>query len=214
MPNSLNKFLDGFHLRKKLDLPDNLLKLSSISVLTLDERWNIFFRSLEKTSVIVKCEEKIKDLIKERARLTAELKENTSMKKMLLREIVELTSEASDSDDESALVKIDECRMKVEGINARKPEIEERLTALPSEIMNANMELLENAASYLYHDIKKKQRRLNELNKLIMEMSETLDSYTEEREVLTCTYNEMYSSFHDLLGADLISELDKRYKLE
>ncbi|MCL2163253.1 MAG: hypothetical protein FWH55_02435 [Oscillospiraceae bacterium] len=214
MPNPINKFLDGFSPRKKIVLPENLLKLSSISVLTLDERWNVFFRTLEKTSVIIKCEEKIKDLIKERARLTAELKENAALKRKLLREIVELTSVASESDDESALEKIDDCREKIEGINSRKPEIEERLTVLPSEIMGANMELLENAASYLYHDIKKKQRRLNELNKLILEMSETLDSYTEERELLTCTYNEMYSSFHDLLGAELISELDKRYDFE
>ena len=221
MHGSINKFLGGFGIRKRIDLPDNLLKLSRISVLTLDERWNIFFKNLEKTPVIVRCEERILELIKERARLTEELKEGAAAKKRLLRQIMQFTADAMDNDDDDALGQIDDCKTSVQGINARNHEIELRLAELPSEIMNANMELLENAASYLYHDIKKRHRRMVEVNELIEDTRDALEAlekdlaeYEGEREAVTASYNEMYSSFHDLLGAELISELDKIYEIE
>ena len=211
MPNPLEKIFDGLKTKKKVELSESVLLIGNISVLTLDERWNTLFTDIEKTPEIIKSEEKINNFIKEQARLTSEEKDNRSEKKSLLKMIMDISSEAFDHDDELALEKIEDCRIKAEEINVRLTEIEERLSAIPAEIKKANIELLENAAMHLYYNIKSTHDRIVELDGLIMETSETLDKYSQERDALSGSYNDVYSCFHDLLGAEQISELDKLY---
>jgi hypothetical protein len=224
MSGSKSKFFGGAKALKKIELPGSILKSNKISILTLDERWNTLFKGIEKTSAILHCEEKINNYIKEQAKLTAELKDSKLEKKALLHRIIEETTEAfgSDSDGDNgdgalvgaALRQIEECKARVEDINAKQPVISDRLSVIQNELMNANMELLENAAAYLYQNINRMNKRITELDHLIEESRKALGDYVEERDEISVMYSEVYAHFHDLLGADQISELDRIYGTE
>ena len=214
MTNPLNKLFSGLKPQKKVDLSGKILRLNNITVLTLDERWNVLFTNIEKTPAIIKCEEKINNYMKEQAKLTAEQNAGAFEKKALLNKIMELSAGAEGDESEEILKRIDECREKVETINTRQNETEERLLVIPDDIRDANRELLENMVSYLYYNMRKAHKRVLELDVLIESARNSLLDYIEEREVLSTTYNDAYSSFHDLIGADQISELDKFFGVE
>jgi len=212
--NKLNKLVDSLVTRKKTELPSNILRPNNISVLTLDERWNTLFKNIEKTSIIVRCEEKINGYLIERAKLTSEQKECSVQKKEILKRIMEISAEAFDQNSDEALERMDSYRSQVEGINARLSEIEERFSGIEKEIADANMEMLENAVSYLYYNIRKAQKRVEELDGLIEETRKKLMECISERYTISEAYNEAYTSFHDLLGAEQVSELDRLFGIE
>jgi len=221
MQSSLKELLDSLNNLvplKKTELPEDILKQNGISILTLDERWNVLWKNIKKPPAIVKCEDKITGLLKKQAKLTGEKKECAREKKVLLKRIVELSAEAyedeNDSDSDEALKRIDSCREKIEEINAHFPEIDEKLTEVAKQIIAANIELLESAVSHLYFNIEKAHKRIVELEGMIADVKSVLMDYVEEKEVLAEAFNEAYSCFHDLLGAEQVSELDKLFGFE
>jgi chromosome segregation ATPase len=192
-------------------LDGNLIRENRLSVLTLDERWNSLFRCAEKTPAIARGEEILNGCIKEQARLTAELGECRTRKKLLLGRIVELTRHAFNRGGESAKREISECEAQIRAIKAREPEIDERLSMLRNDIKNANMELLETAAGHVYQDIFDSRRQLDLLDGEIAGLSERLGARTAEREVLAKSSAEAYAGLLDLLGAEQMDELEKYF---
>ena len=213
-PININKFIDVFKKNKKTELPSSILKLNNISVLTLDERWNTLFKDIEKTPIIIRCEEKINGYLKEQAGLTAEQKDIAAQKKEFLKRIMEISAEAFDKVSDEPYERMDSYRQQVEAINLRQSVIEERFSDIQQEIADANMEMLENAVSYLYYNIGKAHKRIEELDSLIEEIKKKLTDYIDERYTISEAYNEAYCSFHDLLGAEQISALDKLFEIE
>jgi hypothetical protein len=87
---------------KKNMFDKKVLRKNDISLLILDERWNKLFANTAKTQVIERSEQKLRELLKEEARLTAEQKEIAVLKKKHLDNIIRLTPEVFEKDDEAA----------------------------------------------------------------------------------------------------------------
>lgn len=202
-----------FHSKKqpKTKFDRSILRKNDISLLILDERWNRLFAAAEKTPQIVECEEKLKELLKEQARLLNESKEIAAAKKQYMDKIIKLTTAVFDQDDAEAKKEMQQCEKEIKRINDRAPKIEEDLDEIPGKIRDANLELLEYTVNLVYFKIRLDQKRVEELNALIEETKEKLKAYIDEKETLSEDHADTYSYFHDLLGGEELERLDAEF---
>lgn len=204
-----------FHLFRKnagrFGFEGRTLRKNNISLLILDERWNKLFASTPKTPQIEACEEKLKQLLKEEAGLTAEAKEIAASKKLNMDKIIKLTPLVFEQNDEEAKKEMQLCEREIKRINERTKRIKEVLEALPDRLKKANLELLENTVNVVYFKIRKSSKRIEELGKLIDETKARLKQYIDEKELLSQDDTDIYAYFHDLLGAEELERLDRRF---
>jgi len=198
--NSKKRYFDSRTLRK-----------NDISLLILDERWNNLFEKTEKNNQILECEEKLKNLLKEQARLNTEAKEIAHQKKICMDKILQLTTEAFENDNEEARKEMHECEKEIKRINARLAEIDEIMEKMPDRIKEANLKLLEHTVNVVYFKMKSDQNRVRTLEKLIEETKEKLKGYIEEKASLSEDFTGIYSYFHDLLGPEELEKLDREF---
>ncbi|MDF2523401.1 MAG: hypothetical protein K0R31_1042 [Clostridiales bacterium] len=202
-------FLKRPSTEKKFD--KSVLRKNDISILILDERWNSLFGASQKTPEIVQCEENLKELLKEQARLTAESKEISQRKKASMDRIILLTTEAFEKENEEAKIEMQQCQTEILKIIDRSNQILEELENIPDRIKQANLDLLELMVNVVYFKIRSSQKRIGELEQLIEETREKLKEYIDEKEVLAQDGADTYTYFHDLLGGDELEKLDKQY---
>ena len=188
-----------------------ILRKNNISLLILDERWNSLFTTIEKTPEIIKCEERIKDLLKEQSRLTAESKEIALIKKRCMDKIMKLTTEAFENNNDQAKDEMQDCHKEIQRINDRAISLEEELENVPDQIGEANLELLDLSVNIVYFRIRSSQKRVEELEKLMEEAHIKLKEYIDEKGNLSQDYTDIYTYFHDLLGAEELEKLDKEF---
>lgn len=195
--------------KRKLDR--KILRKNDISLLILDERWNKLFTNTQKTSQIASCEEKLKDLLKEEARLIAEAGEIASQKKKHMDRIIKLTPAVFEQNDEEAMKEMAFCEKEIKRINDRSEKIKEALENIPEKIKTANLELLETTIDIVYVNTRSTGKRVEELEKLIEESKTKLMQYIDEKESISQNDTDIYSYFHDLLGGEELEKLDNEY---
>lgn len=198
-----------FIRQKKLDI--KVLRKNDISLLILDERWNKLFANAPKTPAIKRCEQNVKDLVKEESRLTAELKEIAASKKRHLDNIMRLTADVFDKNDKNAKNEMQFSESEIRRLNCRTDSIEERLNAMPDRIKKANLKLLEQTVNIVYFKMRSARKRVGELEKLIEETRDRLKGYIDEKESLSQDNTDIYSYFHDLLGGEELEKLDREF---
>lgn len=195
--------------RSKLDL--KVLRKNDISLLILDERWNRLFATTPKTPAIERCEQKLRELLKEEAHLTAEQKDIAVLKKKHMDNIIKLTPDVFEKGDENAKKEMTRSEREIKRINGRLKQIEELLDNIPGKVKRANLELLDETVSAVYFKIRSSQKRVEELEKLIEEARTRLKGYINEKESLSQDDTDIYSYFHDLLGVEELEKLDRKY---
>jgi len=196
---------------QKKNFDKNVLRKNDISLLTIDERWNVLFTNTEKTPEIEKYELEITELLKEQSRLIGEAKEISIRKKTCMEKIIKLTTEAFDNNNEKAKDEMQACDKEIKRINERAIKIEERLDSIPDSIKETNLCLLELIVNVIYFKIRANQKRVAELEKLVEETRTNLKLYIDEKESLSQDDTDIYSYFHDLLGAEELEKLDKNF---
>ncbi len=198
-----------FRKNKKFDT--RTLRKNDISLLILDERWNRLFTNTQKTATIERCEQKLKELLKEEARLIAEQKEIAAAKKHHMDKIIKLTPDVFEKGDDDAKEEMSISEREIKKINARSKQIEELLEHMPDRIRQANLELLEQTVNIVYFKIRSGRKRVEELGKLIDETRAKLKEYIDEKETLSQDDTDIYSYFHDLLGGEELEKLDREF---
>lgn len=194
---------------KKFD--KKTLRKNNISLLILDERWNKLFNSVQKTPAIERSEDKLKELLKQEARLTTEKKEIAVSKKYHMDRIIKLTPDVFEKNDENAKKEMQISEREINKINERSKQIEGQLDEMPDRIKEANLELLELTVNIVYFKIRSSRKRVEELEKLIEETRERLKGYIDEKESLSQDDTDIYSYFHDLLGGEELEKLDREF---
>lgn len=195
--------------KKKLDI--KVLRKNNISLLILDERWNKLFANTVKTPLIERCEQRLKELLKEEARLVAEQRENTASKKLHMDKIIKLTPLVFGKNDANAKKEMQLSENEIKRINVRSEKILELLEEMPERIKQANLELLEQTVIIVYFKIRTSAKRVEELEKLIEETRTRLKEYIDEKESLSQDDTDIYSYFHDLLGGEELEKLDREF---
>ncbi len=198
-------------LKKKRILDTKVLRKNNISLLILDERWNKLFTNTEKSTGIEHYEKQLRELMKEQSRLITEQKEISMLKKNYMGKIINLTTDVFEKNDENAKKEMQFAEKEIKRINDKAKIIEERLNNIPEEIKQVNLGLLEETVSVVYFKIRSASKRVDELEGLIEECRAQLKQYIDEKEALTQDDTEIYSYFHDLLGAEELERLDREY---
>ncbi len=196
---------------KKDKFDRKVLRKNDISLLILDERWNSLFVSADRSPEILKSEERLKELLKEQSRLLAESKEIAHRKKVCMDKIIKLTTEAYENNNEQAKDEMQSHEKEIKKINERLEVIEKELDNIPDTIKEANLELLENTVKHVYIGMRTRQKRVEELEKLIEDTKNRLKDYIDEKESLSQDNTDVYSYFHDLLGGEELEKLDNEY---
>ena len=202
---------DFLKRKRKAKFDSKVLRKNDISLLILDERWNKLFETTQKSPQIAAAEEKLKDHIKEEARLTAEAREIAASKKNHMDRIIKLTPAVFEKNDPDAIKEMEFCEKEIKRINDRFKRIEEELDILPDKKKKANLELLEHTVNIIYFKMRSGRKRVEELEKLIEEERSKLKAYIDEKESLSQDDTDIYSYFHDLLGGEELERLDKEF---
>jgi len=202
---------DFLKRKRKAKFDSKVLRKNDISLLILDERWNKLFETTQKSPQIAAAEEKLKNSIKEEARLTAEAREIAVSKKNHMDRIIKLTPAVFEKNDPDAIKEMGFCEKEINRINERFKKIEEKLDALPDRKKEANLELLEHTVNIIYFKMRYGRKRVEELEKLIEEERGKLKAYIDEKESLSQDDTDIYSYFHDLLGGEELERLDKKF---
>lgn len=196
---------------KNIKFDKKTLRKNDISLLILDERWNKLFNNTQKTPSIWRSEERLKELLKEEARLTAEKKEIAALKKNHMDNIIKLTTDVFENDDSDAKKQMQVSEHEIKRINDRATRIDELLESMPDKLRDANLELLEQTVNIVYLKIRSSKKRVDELEKLIDETKVKLMGYIDEKESLSQDDTDIYSYFHDLLGGEELEKLDREF---
>ncbi|NJD01772.1 MAG: hypothetical protein FIA99_04065 [Ruminiclostridium sp.] len=202
---------DFLKRRRKAGFDSKVLRKNDISLLILDERWNKLFETTQKSPQISAAEKKLKDSIKEEARLTAEAREIAISKKNHMDRIIKLTPAVFEKKDPDAIKEMGFCEKEINRINERFKKIEEKLDTLPDRKKEANLELLEHTVNIIYFKMRSGRKRVEELEKLIEEERGKLKAYIDEKESLSQDDTDIYSYFHDLLGGEELERLDRKF---
>ena len=203
--------LDFLKRRQKAKFDSKELRKNDISLLILDERWNKLFENTQKSPQIAAAEEKLKDHIKEEARLIAEAREIVANKKNHMDRIIKLTPAVFENNEPEAIKEMEFCEKEIKRINERSGKIEEELDILPDKKKKANLELLEQTVNIVYFKMRSGRKRVEELEKLIEEERSRLKAYIDEKESLSQDDTDIYSYFHDLLGGEELQRLDEEF---
>jgi predicted RND superfamily exporter protein len=203
--------LDFLKRKRTAKFDSKVLRKNDISLLILDERWNKLFENTQKSPQIAAAEEKLKDHIKEEARLIAEAREISANKKKHMDRIIKLTPAVFENNEPEAIKEMEFCEKEIKRINERSKKIEEELDILPDKKKKANLELLEQTVNIIYFKMRSGRKRVEELEKLIEEERGRLKAYIDEKESLSQDDTDIYSYFHDLLGGEELQRLDEEF---
>jgi len=200
-------------LKKKEPLlfDKKVLRKNDISLIIVDERWNALFKQCNKTKKILKLEQKLKDLLKQQARLMTEKQEISLPKKEHMEKILQLADENYQKEHPTASEEMYQSQQKIIEINRRLEQIEEEILSIPDKIKEANLALLEVTANEIYLQFKKAKKRIDELESEIEVQKEKLKHMISEKEGLNELVENVYSYFHDLLGREELEKLDERF---
>lgn len=186
-------------------------KSGSIPLLTLDRNWHVLFDNDETPVAIRRQADKLNDLIKRQGKLTTESKDIRHVKKRLMDDILPMVNELGDHDDPMLERKLDESKRLIKDCNTQMSAYKEELSRLPSDIADANAELMRLTMQWCKsrmdantRDIEEAKRWVNdtrvELKKRIVRMQE---SEQENRD--------MYTYMHTIYGSDTMDILDLKY---
>ena len=154
--------------------------IKQIPILTLDERWYHLITDKLKTDEICYWEKQVNELLKKQGQVNNDIKEVKKIKNQLIQE-------AKDK------------------INS----LEDEALDIPRDLVNANERLMIETVKVCYNKINSNKEDLEVLDKWInatrVKLKKNILIKQDKEEV----NNRMYSAMHDILGPDVMKELDK-----
>jgi hypothetical protein len=198
-------------LKKKLKFDIATLKKNDITILTLDERWNRLFKIIPITGKIKKYQDNLNKLIGKEAALFQEQQSIEPEKKKHMKNIIALTQEAFEKNNEQAKRSLTASKLRIEQLNKRAEELEDELLQMGSKISESNFKLLEETVKYVYNVMSKSRARKAKLESELKLLRKRLKELQIQRQNLTTDWTEVYAFFHDLLGSEELTRLDMQF---
>ncbi|WP_105615015.1 V-type ATP synthase subunit I domain-containing protein [Vallitalea okinawensis] len=179
---------------------------SKLNILTIDVNWHELFDEGEKHQEIIKLEEKVNTLLKERGGLTNDHKRLFKTKKQLMDQILVVANKNLNSgEDNDELLKLKE---RVEDINDEMIQIQDRLIDVPYEIQIANKALFIDSAVVCYNKLEVKSQKVSEIDKEVEELRQLIKEKMVQKEEINSEMEHLYESIHNVAGAIVVEKLD------
>ena len=167
--------------------------INDIPILTLDERWYHLITDKLKTDEIRQVNNDIKEVKK--------------IKKQLIQDVVD-NMQDEDNDPKKAKV-MEQNQRLIQEAKDKINSLEDEALDIPRDIVDANRNLLIETVKVCYNKINSNKEDLEVLDKWINATRVKLKKNILIRQDKEEANNRMYSSMHDILGADVMKELDR-----
>lgn len=185
----------------------DLHEFKHLPLLTLDERWYRLMPDAIKTDEIRYWEKKVNELLKKRGQVTNDIQDIQKLKKQLIQSVV-LHMEDDDTDPKHNKLMQENQRL-IQEAKEKIANLEDESKGIPSQLKKANQRLMIETVKVCYGKINENAKDIDVLDQWINATRIKLKKnllIKQDKEVVN---EEMYSYMHDILGSEVMSELDR-----
>lgn len=181
--------------------------INNIPILTLDERWYHLITDKLKTDEIRYWEKRLNELLKKQGQVNNDIKEVKKIKTQLIQDVVD---NMQDEDNDPKRAKVMEKNQRlIQEAKDKINNLEDEALDIPRDIVDANRNLLIETVKVCYNKINSNKEDLEVLDKWINATRVKLKKNILIKQDKEEANNRMYSSMHDILGVDVMKELDR-----
>lgn len=181
--------------------------INDIPILTLDERWYHLITDKLKTDEIRYWEKRLNELLKKQGQVNNDIKEVKKIKTQLIQDVVD---NMQDEDNNPKKAKVMEQNQRlIQEAKDKINSLEDEALDIPRDIVDANRNLLIETVKVCYNKINSNKEDLEVLDKWINATRVKLKKNILIKQDKEEANNRMYSSMHDILGVDVMKELDR-----
>lgn len=199
--------------KSKRDLEiEKIFDKRKVPILTLDDKWYNLFAGYDKPIGIREIEDKLNQLIKRQGKLTNDMKDLKVLKKKLMQDIID----HMDVNDAAAGVakakKMNQNQRMIKEISEKMKVAEDEIFEIPYQIKAMNEQLIIESTKECYRRINSNNQQVTEIAKWIDNVRNELKEKMLMKQDLEMKNTEIYSYLHDMLGPELIQQLDDNLK--
>ena len=186
-----------------------LLKKKNIPIACLDERWLRLFPDSEKTPLIKKLENELKELLKRQGKVNTDLKDIRVVRDKLTQSVLETAEDTSIPESKRLKKQAASQRLIVEA-RQKQDNLELELDELPDKIKEANSALIFESVRVCYQRINQNKQDIDMLEQWIEQMREKLKERVVLKQDKEITNEEIYTYLHGMLGAGVMEAFDEK----
>lgn len=186
-----------------------LLKKKNIPIACLDERWLRLFPDSEKTPLIKKLENELKELLKRQGKVNTDLKDIKVVRDKLTQSVLETAEDISIPENKRLKKQAASQRLIVEA-RQKQDNLEHELDELPDKIKEANSALIFESVRVCYQRINQNKQDIDMLEQWIEQMREKLKERVVLKQDKEITNEEIYTYLHGMLGAGVMEAFDEK----
>ncbi len=191
---------------------EKIFKNKKIPILTLDQRWYALFPEENKPSHIRDIEDKLNQLLQRQGKLTTDMKDMKQLKTNLMKEII---THMDVDDSEVGMMKakkLDQNQKFIKEIGEKMKDTEDALMDIPYQIKAVNQQLIIESAKDCYKRLNYNNQKIEEIAQWITKIREELKEKILIKQDMEIQNTTVYSYMHDLLGPDLLQNLDENFR--
>ena len=186
-----------------------LLKKKNIPIACLDERWLRLFPDSEKTPLIKKLENELKELLKRQGKVNTDLKDIRVVRDKLTQSVLETAEDTSIPENKRLKKQAASQRLIVEA-RQKQDNLEHELDELPDKIKEANSALIFESVRVCYQRINQNKQDIDMLEQWIEQMREKLKERVVLKQDKEITNEEIYTYLHGMLGVGVMEAFDEK----
>lgn len=186
-----------------------LLKKKNIPIACLDERWLRLFPDSEKTPLIRKLENELKELLKRQGKVNTDLKDIRVVRDKLTQSVLETAEDTSIPENKRLKKQAASQRLIVEA-RQKQDNLELELDELPDKIKEANSALIFESVRVCYQRINQNKQDIDMLEQWIEQMREKLKERVVLKQDKEIMNEEIYTYLHGMLGAGVMEAFDEK----
>lgn len=200
-------------MKKSKDIDfQKVFKGKKIPILVLDSRWHELFPDYDKPANIKEIENKLNDLIKQQGKLTSDMKDMKNLKNKLMQEIITNMNVNETQEGKLKAKKLDKSQKLIKEIGEKLTKSEDELIEIPYRIKELNEQLIIESAKVCYDRLNNNNKRITDIASWITKVREELKNKILEKQDMEMKNTAIYSYMHDMLGPELLQELDESIK--
>ena len=186
-----------------------LLKKKNIPIACLDERWLRLFPDSEKTPLIKKLENELKELLKRQGKVNTDLKDIRVVRDKLTQSVLETAEDTSIPENKRLKKQAASQRLIVEA-RQKQDNLELELDELPDKIKEANSALIFESVRVCYQRINQNKQDIDMLEQWIEQMREKLKERVVLKQDKEIMNEVIYTYLHGMLGAGVMEAFDEK----
>lgn len=180
--------------------------LRHLPILTLDERWYHLVPEEEKTDYIRKLETKVNDYLKKQGQINNDIKEVKKIKAKLIQDVVDNMED--DTNPKRDLI-MQESQRLIHEAKAKINSLEDESIDVPRQLAKANQELMLATVRFCYERLNDNRSDIEILDKWINDTRVKLKKNLLIKQDKETMNENMYTYMHDILGAEVMSAIDR-----